>query len=208
MCSVSPYCFRALVKCIPCTIKRYPVESPNSCDIFYAIELSGQGQACSAADIAAGNWVQAYWTSQTNYPLGIQAWHDTNSIINILCCNTDNCNQLSAVPQARCLATSTSFQWPSYCMGVKLDYKLCVPAQSSEQQILSRFYMVSMSLCISDSAMRRCVLEHDLTVSSRWCSPTLAAAHRIAGNCKTATSDCRVSALKWEGRCAKPPPAC
>jgi hypothetical protein len=126
------YCFRASVQCTTCsssTLTNTAMSFANQCDIINYITASGKGPACSAADIAAGNYVQAYWTSDTKTNLGIEL--GDSAVRDVLCCDTDGCNKPGAGFQAKCLTYTSTFASTSYCAGQTLKINTCLPTRMS-----------------------------------------------------------------------------
>ena len=98
---------------------------PNQCDILNFVSSLGKGVACSGADIAGGNYVQAYWNSDTKTSLGIAG--DNSAVANVLCCDSDGCNKPGAASQSKCLTYTTGFPAASYCAGQTFKINTCLP---------------------------------------------------------------------------------
>jgi hypothetical protein len=119
---------------------------PNQCDILNYVNTTGKGQACSAADIAAGKYVQAYWTSDVKTSLGIELG-ESSAVMNVLCCDTDGCNDPGAVSQTKCLTYTSTFSSATYCGGQSFKINTCLPTRS----LLSDYQGMAMNVsCYHD----------------------------------------------------------
>ena len=124
------------------------------CQILKKLNETGNGFPCSSSDIAAGRYVQAYWTSPNSFLPGIKkevvsdglegtGIAGLSAVLDHYCCDFDGCNKPGLAPQATCMATKTTFSASDYCSGITIYYKLCIPIRVVDPTpLLTRFSQV------------------------------------------------------------------